>query len=268
LLSKSSLGMALASLIVMSGSAFADDFFYFQSGNSTGWNNVQVNPYTAVDKSKSPEQTLSIYCDDWNSEFGGNPYWYASVTALTDVRADPTLLNNLKYGNSTENYNVTKSVSGSVVTLSATALSSDPPPLNRYLEAAWLDNQWRTGAYGTLAATQIKLAAAGWLLFVDGKNVDGLINAINGSGHAENVFNYLDAAQKAIGTWDASGWSVITPDTAYHISDSGPAGLQTIAGAGMQEFLFYSAPEPGAVILLGTVLGILGLTKFRRRLRA
>jgi hypothetical protein len=36
----------------------------------------------------------------------------------------------------------------------------------------------------------------------------------------------------------------------------------------MQEFLVYSTPEPSAVILLGTVIGYLGLTKFRRRRQA
>ena len=32
----------------------------------------------------------------------------------------------------------------------------------------------------------------------------------------------------------------------------------------MQEFLFHT-PEPSALILLGTVIGYLGLTKFRRK---
>jgi hypothetical protein len=35
----------------------------------------------------------------------------------------------------------------------------------------------------------------------------------------------------------------------------------------MQEFLYYT-PEPSAVILLGTVVGVLGLTKFRRKRQA
>jgi hypothetical protein len=262
---KSFLGISLAGLIVMSGTAFADDFFYFKNaGNDVAWNGIYVNPYTAVDKSEVNGPDLTIYCDDWNTDFSGNPYWYASVTALTDVQANNTLLSNLKYGSTTPNWNV--KLNGTM--LETNGQSNNPSPLNRYLEAAWLDNQWRTGAYGTSQDTEIELAAAVWLLFANDNaptyHLDNLIGAINGSNYADAVFTYLQAAQTNAPNWNASGWSVITPDTSYF---AGTAG-QTINGTGMQEFLVYSTPEPSAVILLGTVIGYLGLTKFRRRRQA
>ncbi len=260
-MSKPFLGMALASLLVMSCNAFADDLFRFDNPGGVIWANVYVNPYSATDLTKN--EAMTIYCDDWNSDFSGSPSWYATVTALTDV---DTLLGNLKYGSSMSYWNVKLDGTGSTAQLSKTVQHQAPSPRDRYLEAAWLDNQWRTGAVGTDRDTQIELAAAVWLLFANNDNaahLDNLINAINSSNYAADVFGYLQAAQKAVPNWDASGWSVITPNPLNEIG-----GNQTIRGANMQEFLVYSTPEPSAVILLGTVIGYLGLTRFRRTRRA
>lgn len=147
-------------------------------------------------------------------------------------------------------------------------LSPAPTPFNRYLEAAWLDEQWRNADLNHTGTTdmQSKLAAAMWTLFVDTGHVGGLIGAINSSQFGSSVYSYLQAAQTAVaGGYNAAGWDVIVP-----------VG-QTRDGQGMQEFLVYgfsgdrvtnsvpplgTVPEPSAVILLGTVLGYVG---FRSR---
>jgi hypothetical protein len=255
---KSFLQLATMSVIVMviSGSAFADQFSFTSAGSVT-WNGVYVNPYTATDLTPGHAQTLTIYCDDWNTDFSGNPTWTGNVYTLT---ADN--VSNFKYGNTTPNYNVSLDAVNNKLSVTS---SSTPTPFDRYLEAAWLDDQWRN-ASGTSAGTkdmQIEIAAAEWTLFVDTAHVgdgsvptNGLIGAINSSGYATAVYDYLRDAQNAVaGAYTAPGWDVIVPD-----------GLNS-NGQNMQEFLVH-APEPSALILLGTVIGYVGLTKFRRKRQA
>ena len=252
------LGWALASMLILTGSAFADSFTFTSPGSVT-WNGVYVNPYSAtVDQpggTFASGTVLTIYCDDWNTDFSGNPTWNATVYSLTAGNAS-----HFKYGTTTPNYNVALDTVNNILSVTS---SSTPTPFNRYLEAAWLDEQW-LDAIGTSAATpelQIKLAAAVWTLFVDDAHVGnphtdgavpggGLVGAINSSGYATDVYNYLQEAQTEVttGGYTAAGWDVIVPDAAFP----------------MQEFLVH-APEPSAVILLGTVVGVLGLTKLRRK---
>ena len=242
-MSKTSLGLVLASLLV-SGSAFADTF-QFLSGGSTIWNNIYVNPYTASDTTPGHgSKVLTVYCDDWNTEFSGNPQWTANVYGLTLAN-----LSHFRYGNTTLNYNVT--LAGNQL---SAALSAAPAPFQRYLEAAWLDEQWEKELQNNPSTdTQIKLAAAAWTLFVDEGHVGDLVGRINSSGYAPAVFNYLQAAENAVTAgYTAAGWDVIVP-----VDSSIP----------MQEFLVHT-PEPSAVILLGTVAGFLGLKKLRRKRRA
>ena len=251
------LGWALASMLILTGSASADSFTFTSAGSVT-WNGVYVNPYQANDNTQTQHNPLTIYCDDWNTDFSGYPTWNATVYSLTASN-----VTNFKYGNTTSDYIIALN-SGH---LSATLETSPPAwsPLQRYLEAAWLDDQWRNviGTSAATADTQIKLAAAVWTLFVDAAHVgspltdpnSGLIGAINNSGYATDVYNYLQEAQTAVttGGYTAAGWDVIVPDAGN--------------GFAMQEFLVH-APEPSAVILLGTVVGVLGLTKFRRKRQA
>jgi hypothetical protein len=121
---------------------------------------------------------------------------------------------------------------------------------------------------------QKELAAAAWTLFVDASHVDGLISAINASSdtigvttyyYADDVLSYLVQAKGAVlpdGPFSGEGWDVIVP--VGNNSNGGP----------MQEFLVHgfpgntSVPEPSAMILLGTIIGYLCLTKFRQRRRA
>jgi len=236
--------------MIMSGSAYADSFYFLSAGNVT-WDGVYVNPYQAVDLSKTWENPLTVYCDDWNTDFSGNPTWNADVYTLT-----PDNLSHFKYANPSSDYTLALN-SGKLV---ATLESNTPAwsPWQRYLEAAWLDEQWRD-IMGTSAATrdtQIELEAAMWTLFVDASHVDRLVGAINNSGYATEVNGYLRDAEHAVTSvakgglgYTAQGWDVIVPT-----NNSFP----------MQEFLVH-APEPGAVILLGTLVGGLGLIKFRRK---
>ncbi len=250
---KTSFSLAVISLTIMSGGAFADSF-YFSSAGGVTWNGVYVNPYQAIDNTSTAENPLTVYCDDWNTDFSGNPTWNADVYALTAAN-----LPNFKYANPTSDYTLALN-SGKLIA----TLETNPPawsPLQRYLEAAWLDEQWRD-IIGTSAATtdtQIELAAAMWTLFVDTGHVDGLVGAINSSGYATAVNDYLLQAENAVTPvadgglgYTAAGWDVMVP-----VGNSFP----------MQEFLVH-APEPSAMILLGTVIGYLGLTRYRRKRRA
>jgi hypothetical protein len=239
--------------MIMSGSVYADSFSFLSAGNVT-WNGVYVNPYQANNNTSTGENPLTVYCDDWNTDFSGNPTWNAGVYALTAAN-----LPNFKYANPSSDYTLALDSGKLVATLEA-----DPPawtPMQRYLEAAWLDEQWRD-IIGTSAATydtQVELAAAMWTLFVNSDHVDGLVGAINSSGYATEVNDDLRRAEHAVTPvadgglgYTAEGWDVIVPgDNSFR----------------MQEFLYHdpTVPEPSAVILLGTVVGYLGLVKLRRK---
>jgi len=228
-------------LLVISGTAFADQF-YFVSAGSVTWNGVYVTPYLANDTTQNLNN-LTIYCDDWNTEFFGNPTWNANVYALTAGN-----VSNFKYGNLTADYSLTLNA-GDTLSFS----SSSANVLDLYLEAAWLDNQLRTTSPTVIQ--QEELAAAMWTLFVDGADVGGLVAGINNSDYGLAVYDDLEAAQNAVNDgYNAAGWEVIVPT-----DNSFP----------MQEFLVYNnVPEPGALLLLGTAAGFLTLTKFRRKRRA
>src|SRR4051794_8693832 len=94
-------GLALASLLLISGTAFADQFSFLSPGSVT-WNGVYVNPYLAKDNTQPQNNPLTIYCDDWNTDFSGTPTWNADVYTLTAANATY-----FKYGKTTPNYNVT-----------------------------------------------------------------------------------------------------------------------------------------------------------------
>ena len=252
-MSRATFGFALASLLLLTGSAFADSFTFSSPGNTT-WNGVYVNPYQANDNSQTQNNPLTIYCDDWNTEFSGAPTWNANIYNL-----DPSEVTKFKYGNATSlNYGVYNVALDSATNTLNVALEPNPNPFNRYLEAAWLDEQWQLN--GTDPKAQITIAAAEWTLFVDGSNVGGLVGAINNTLNATDVYTYLHDAQIAVaGTYKAPGWDVIVAKgNSFE----------------MQEFLVYnfsgytSNPEPSTVILLGTTAGLLGFAKWRRKRQA
>src|ERR1039458_8720529 len=69
--------IAFAVLLIFAGGAFADSMYFSDPGNNV-WAGVYVDPYTGVDKDNN--KTLTLYCDDWNTEFSGNPTWPAVIT--------------------------------------------------------------------------------------------------------------------------------------------------------------------------------------------
>jgi hypothetical protein len=265
-MSRTFLGLALASLIMMSGNAFADSFTFLSPGDVT-WNGVYVNPYQAQDNTQTTVNPLTIFCDDWNTDFSGNPTWNANVYTLTLGNTS-----NLKYGNTTPEYNIT--LNNNTLGYTSVPVVLPTGSFNRYLEVAYLDGELQTAlANGSLSANQKTLAqqeisTAEWTLFVDSSHVAGLIGAINNptispGNFALDVYNYLQGAQTAVvtnKTFTGAGWDVIVP--VGNNSNGGP----------MQEFLVHgfsgdTVPEPSAVILLGSIVGILALTKFRRKLQ-
>ena len=262
------IALVLSGMIMICGSAFADEF-YFVSPGTTTWNGVYVNPYQANDNTQTLNNPLTVYCDDWNTDFSGNPTWNANVYALTAGNAAY-----FKYGNSVSNYNLTLSNH----TLGYYS-DTTPTAFTRYLEAAYLDQQWEAELLSNDSSAiktmrQKELAAAAWTLFVDSSHVAGLIGAINASSdtiggttyyYADDVSSYLAQAEAAVlpnGTFSGAGWDVIVP--VGNSSNGGP----------MQEFLVHgfsgrtSVPEPSALILFVTVLGSLGLARFRKQRQA
>ena len=238
---KASFGVALAGLIMVTGSAFADEF-HFSSPGGTIWNGVYVSPYLARDNTQNRD--LTIYCDDWNTDFSGNPTWSANVYQLTPANSDQ-----FKYSNATEIYNVT--LLGGQLT---PVLDTTSTQFQRYLEVAYLDEKLEQELKSNDTAEQIELAAAQWTLFVDTAHVNPLIDAINNSGYGTAVFDELTEAHAAVanGSFNGADWRVMVPQGQNSNSQQ------------MQEFL-YDTPEPSAVILLGTVAGLLGLSKLRRK---
>lgn len=223
------------------GCAFADQF-QFDSPGSNVWNGVYVNPYYAH-KTPGVVNTLQIYCDDWNTDFSGNPSWDANVYSLNQGNVQY-----FKFGKITTAYDISET--GHVLTYTPVPVSS-LDIYHRYLEVAWLDDKIEHSASDN---TKRELSAAMWTLFVDPAHVTSLIdNGINQSGDTfvDDVFLDLTNAHTAALGNKYVNWDVIVPTT----------------GVIMQEFLVPGAPvpEPGAVVLLGSMVGILAFTKFRRK---
>lgn len=242
---RTSLAATLAALVMVSGTAFADQFTFTSPGTVT-WDGVYVNPYQATDNTQPQNNPLTIYCDDWNTEFSGTPTWNADVYELT--------AGNVQYFK----YGGISSAEG--VTISAGVLSassySNPNVYDLYLEAAYLDAQLESvlASKPVNTTSQEEYAAANWLLFVNSANVGGLIGAINGSGSdfATAVYQDLSNAQSVVSAdgFNPAAWDVVVP-----------ANSNTFA---MQEFLVDPVPEPSAMILFGTIVCLLGLLQFRR----
>ena len=238
-------------ILLLAGTAFADQF-YFASPGTVVWNGVYVNPYQADDNTQPANNPLTIYCDDWNTEFSGNPTWNAYVYKLT-----PGNVSQFKFGEITTAEGVSLLNTG----LLQSFQYSNPNVYDLYLEATYLDSELQAdlASHPANNTVQEELAAANWLLFVNSANVAGLVGTINNSGSvfATAVYNDLSNAQSVVtgGGFNGADWDVIVPG-----NNSFP----------MQEFLMdpLPTPEPGAVVLLGSVVGLLGLIELRRRRKA
>ena len=175
---KTSFRLAAIILIVMSGSVFADSF-HFDSAGGVIWDNVYVNPYTATDTTGGPllpaNTDLTVYCDDWNTEFSGNPTWSANVYSLA-AETDAVWGTDLKYG----------TVAGALQPISRGGVAGQPGTMTSDTE-------------------QKELAAAMWTLFATGNQADALWSAINDKsispGYAAAVSTDLGEAKAAVAGW-------------------------------------------------------------------
>jgi hypothetical protein len=236
--------VTFAVLLVFAGGAFADSMYFSDPGNNV-WSGVYVDPYSGVDKDNN-NKVLTLYCDDWNTEFSGNPTWSAVITPL-----EPFTATNLLFGQIDSAYDFTfdnaqDQIQWGVVSVGATDIYF------RYLEAAYLFGRIQTAIAtksSTLTTQEQELSAAAWTLFVNAANVGTLGGDINNSGSvfAQAVANDLTDAATAAGTPAkptlsvGSDWYVVTP-------------ASTVT---MQEFMYDpypSVPEPASILLLGVVL--------------
>ena len=278
------LGLLALLLAGSVGSALADDFgvsMQFDgvlnpSATWAGPEDVYVSPYTATDLSTNLASDITIYCLDWNHDIGFGQTWTADFISLNPSSSD---LSDLYYYNSTNAYELQNTGTLNPVTLDQTQM------YDRYLKAAWLFSQIQ--ALGTLnstnATTQAELNVAAWTLFLDASPVSGgnpggststsafatdIKNTSPSPTFAQDVYADLQNAQTAVlGGYAAPGWYAVTP---YNKTPG--------SGDVTQEFLAYDptetsnqdpvVPEPQAIILFGTLIGILGASRYRRQKRA
>lgn len=239
------LRLALVALFVFTGTACADEF-HFDNPGANVWNNVYVNPYTASETSPSTIPNLTIYCDDWNTQFSGNPLWSAEMFQL-----NPGNLSHLQFGNIVKAYSVSENSASHQ--LAYNWVDVTPTEVyDRYLQVAWLDDQFSKAGITNL--TKQELSAAEWTIFVDPSSVGSLIdNGINksGSDFVDAVSaDLIGAANAVTNKYTGSNWDVIVPSK----------------GVVMQEFLVDApVPEPSPFVLLGTIAGLLAGATFRRK---
>ena len=109
--------------------------FTFLNPGGVTWNGVYVNPYQANNNTNPQNNPLTIYCDDWNTDFSGTPTWNANVYALTAANVP-----NFKYG--TYDAQLQRDSGRGPAHTELRRLSAAPAPFTRYLEAAYLDQQF------------------------------------------------------------------------------------------------------------------------------
>jgi hypothetical protein len=130
--------IAFAVLLIFAGGAFADSMTFTNPGSNV-WQGVYVNPYTGLDT--TDHTTLTLYCDDYNTEFSGNPTWNATIAPLAPG-------GNFLFSNVTSAtvYDFTLDSSDDI---QATAYTTFPGAFNLYLEAAYLFGRIQTLSPGT-----------------------------------------------------------------------------------------------------------------------
>jgi hypothetical protein len=247
---------------------------------------VYVSPYTSTDTATSTP--ITIYCLDYNHEIDPPATWTADFLSLNMAN-----ITTLYYGPSTSAPTVTDS-SGQDSLSTSTGLNTTVM-LERYLEAAYLFQQIlnlklnvSTNDTSAHEKLQSELNVAAWTLFLDASPAAGgatytttsladfekcinedLCNASNpDTAFANAVYDDLQDAQTAVlGGYAAPGWYAVTP---YNKTPG--------SGDVTQEFLAYDltetsnqdpvVPEPQAILLFGTLVGILGASRYRRQKRA
>ena len=268
---------ALALIAPATCCARADNMVW-ENPNGVIWNNFYTSPYYAYDNSLNPSQLLSIFCLDYNHEVAPPFSWVADLNTLASAN-----IGKYQYGGSypgalTIPWAFTQDSQG-VSDPHAVTMPAASDNYHRYLEAAWLFTNILTAMAKSpedTAAMEVSQVAA-WDLFVDSNNIADLSSRIAGTTGAWTFANYssntsitnlnfeaavdeaVNAAQTAvIGGWTPTiGWSVVTANIGW-VQNSNSGSL-------VQEFLtpYDTTPEPGAIVLLGSV--VVGLFLLRRR---
>lgn len=285
------LTLALAAI----GTASADEFTW---GNTyaQAWQGFGTSPYSATDTATG--KSITLFCLDFNDDIGPPFTWDANVRTLNSNNVTQQAqyggnynnLLNQAYGPSHSGLPAPHQITATpfnFVTDDAGGgykvdLTQSPDAYSRYLEAAWLFSELE--AAGVHSKIALVAQAAAWDLLVDPWHRSELDNAIANTNSNGNIYGFQDlvggsgkpavsainfrqavdymlsAAQQSVvvnKTFTGAGWSIVTADPGWVESASG----KTIPA---QEFLSpASAPEPSAIILLATVIGMAGFLKRR-----
>jgi hypothetical protein len=281
-------------LLIACGCASADDL---QWGGTyvAAWSGFGTSPYTAIDTSAN-NKLVTIFCLDFNDEIAPPTDWQANIRPLTADNVMDFAQFGGNYGNGiTAAPFAFQSDSLTLGDPHSIDLSASPTAYIRYQEATWLfGNILKALPNGDINSSIISQVAV-WDLFVEGPNQSTLTNdikAYNGpSGYTFNNYLYstdnystppatqsmgglqfedavdeaLKAAQNAVlnESWTSSNyvgtWDLVTGDPTWAAAYGRP----------VQEFLTDAppVPEPGAVVLLGTVMVAIGFFSRRRLAR-
>lgn len=274
--------------LIVGGCLFADDL---QWGGTyvAAWSGFGTSPYTAIDTSDN-NKVLVLFCLDFNDEIAPPFAWKANIRPLTPG-------NVTSFGQFGGNYGqgITAApfaFQGDSMNSHSVALTNSPDAYTRYLEASWLFANILRALPGDVNTSVISQVAA-WDLFIESKNQLTLANDIKASNGSpsytftnylyspdysstppttqsiaglyfeEAVIEALNAAQNAVlhenwfGSNYSGSWNLVTGDPAW----------TTTFGRPVQEFLTDAppVPEPGTIVLLGTLIAAIGLAKRCRR---
>jgi hypothetical protein len=180
------------------------------------WNGFGTSPYTALDTDTN--QTLLLYCLDYNDEIAPPYDWVASVLSLNGPNVagtgsyageyaaqyggDYNSLISSAYNSSHPSgetlsqvevsgppFAFTGDTSSGSGSYAVTIASQDS--YTRYLEAAWLFQDIQSSSPGDISTDVIAQVAA-WELFVNPSNLGELTNAVDTTGGSYTFNNYLN----------------------------------------------------------------------------
>jgi hypothetical protein len=221
-----------AAAVLTAGTAFADHMAFQSTSNiSNVWQGYYTSPYLVMDESVPPSgELLTVYCLDFNHEVAPPYMWDANIHPL-----DQAYVGSFQYG-------------------------STAAAWQHYAAAAWLFKaieqlQADKPADANLKETEYQVAA--WKLFVDASHEAVLNSKIHATGTAfeEDVSDLYNEALAAAASLQTQNWFVVTVDPVWDALN--------LDGVPVQEFLIHRdpppVPEPAAILLLATVVGLLGL---------